>query len=287
MESNRRSVLLIGLVAAALAAASLPARAAGPGSSVRQFRFKSSKFETGVLYRYERTTLDAAKEGFLLVYVPSRTKVLVLRGEKGASVADEFAVDVDWGAGGTASRFEWTAVAKGGARRGALTGDLNVESGLLTLTPGDPAAARFPPFSQGTLAVGHVPAHILPLDFVTLGLALRFMADPRKEATIGVVGVGEPGGLPLAWKGKATLRFVELVNRDGVDARKYSLTGEFLSGQEGAIWVNDEKGHIIDLEIPASAGDWKDLKYYLTAVEKADDAAWEKAKAEAIATNLK
>ena len=279
-----RAVAAVVAVVAVVVVAPAAAGADGPSSAAKQFRFKGSKVEVGSLYRYERTSLDAVKEGFLLVHVPARNKLIALRGEKGAATADEFLVDLDWENGGTASRFEWYTVGKDRSRRRALTEEMATGTGVLSVTPEELSGSRIAPFQKGTVVVGHLPAHLAPLDLVTLGLAIRFMSEPRKEAQVGIVGDGVPGAFPFAYKGKATIRFVELVNRDGNNARKYAVTADFLAGAEAAVWVDDAKGHIVDVEIPLAAGGWKDLKYYLTSYSKSDDGGWEKARAEALAT---
>lgn len=284
---GRFATSVLSAVLALLAASPAPCAAAdGPTSSLKQWKYKGSRLEVGSLYRYERSSLDGAKEGFLLVFVRERNRISALRGEKGGATADEFAVEIDWDKGGSASRFEWFTVGKDGAKRRAVLGETFQEGGVLQLTPGDLAGSRLAPFDRGNIAVEHLPVHIVPLDLVTLDLAIRFMADPRKDAQVGIIGDGSgaPGSLPFAWKGKATIRFAEIVNRDGADARKYTVTGDFLGGAEAAIWVDDAKGHILDAEIPLSAGGWKDVKFYLGAATKTDEAGWDRARADALAT---
>jgi hypothetical protein len=124
-----------------------------------------------------------------------------------------------------------------------------------------------------------LPAHIYSLDFITLGLALRHFASPLGSVDIGVlsenlkVGPDRPDFLVSA--GKATVAYVEDVDRDGISCMKYRVAGPALGAEEGFLWLHKEKGYVQDAEIPVpSSPDWPDVKITLRSAEKLSEGDW-------------
>ena len=56
-----------------------------PASSAKLFKYKGGKVETGMLYTYVRSDLAGTKEGGVLVYVPDKKRIEILRVNPGES----------------------------------------------------------------------------------------------------------------------------------------------------------------------------------------------------------
>lgn len=248
-----------------------------PGSSVKQFKYKGGKIETGMLYTYIRSDLAGTKTGSVLVYVPDKKRVEILRVNPGADGGRLLTGEMSWDTY-SLRQFEIWHEGKDGGRTRLATGSLS--SSELTMTVEDQAlyrgAAGATTFS---VPISQLPAHIYSLDFITLSLALRHFADPKGSADIGVltenlkVGPQSPNFFVSA--GKATVTFVEDVDRDGVSCQKFQIVGPALGDQEGFLWIQKDKGYLQDAEIPVPPSlDWPDVKITLQSVEKVPEGDW-------------
>lgn len=274
MKTGKAVVALIGL----LALASPPADAQGKaGTSVKKFKFRGGKIETGMLYTYVRSDLNATKTGSVLVYVPDKRRVEILKVTPGQDGAVLLTGEMNWDAF-TLRSFELWREGRDGGRRRLATGSFSEDA--FTMTVEDPSLYRG---AQGaatfSVPLPHVPAHIYSLDFVTLGLAMRHFADPAGSAEIGVLtenlGVGPESPNFIVPAGKVKIAYVEEVDRDGIPCLKYQVTGPALGDQEGLIWLHQEKGYIQDAEIPVpSSPDWPDVKITLRSAEKVSEGDW-------------
>lgn len=248
-----------------------------PGSSVKQFKFKGGKVEQGMLYTYVRSDLAGTKSGSVLVYVPDKKRIEILQVSPGGSEARFLTAEMNWDTF-TLNRFELWSEAKDGGRRRLATGSFSGDA--LAVTVEDPALYRGAPGATAfSVPLVQLPAHIYSLDFVTLGIALRHLAQPMASVDIGVlsenlkVGPDSPNFLVSA--GKATVAFVEDVDRDGITCTKYSITGPALGAEEGLLWLHKEKGYVQDVEIPIpSSPDWPDVKLTFRSVEKVSEGDW-------------
>jgi hypothetical protein len=248
-----------------------------PGSSVKQFKYKGGKVETGMLYTYIRSDLAGTKTGSVLVYVPDKKRVEILRVNPGGSGGQLLTGEMDWGTY-TLRQFEIWMEGKDGGKTRQATGTFS--SDALTMTVEDQALYRGAA-GAGTFSVPLVqlPTHIYSLDFITLGLALRHFADTTATAEIGVltenlkVGADSPNFLVSA--GKVTVAYVEDVDRDGVSCQKFQVTGPALGDQEGFLWVHKDKGYLQDAEVPVPPNaDWPDVKITLRSAEKIQEGDW-------------
>jgi hypothetical protein len=248
-----------------------------PASSTKQFKYKGSRIETGMLYSYVRSDLAGTKIGSVLVYVPDKKRVEILRVSPGVEGGQLLTAEMNWDTCAL-RQFELWSERKDGGKRRLATGSFSGEA--LSMSVEDPGLYRGAPGATTfTVPLVQVPTHIYSLEFVTLGLALRHLAEPLGSAEIGVlvenlkVGPESPDFLVSA--GKATVAFVEEVNRDGIICMKYRITGPALGAEEGLLWLHKEKGYIQDAEIPVpSSPDWPDVKLTFRSAEKISEADW-------------
>ena len=274
MKTGKAVVAVIGLLALVSGSAEAQGK---PGSSVKKFKFRGGKIETGMLYTYVRSDLNATKTGSVLVYVPDRRHVEILKVTPGQDGAVLLAGEMNWDTF-TLRSFELWREGKDGGRRRLATGSFSEDA--FTMTVEDPSLYRG---AQGattfSVPLPHVPAHIYSLDFVTLGLAMRHFADPAGTAEVGVLtenlGVGTESPNFIVPAGKVKIAFVEEVDRDGIPCLKYQVTGPALGEQEGLLWLHQEKGYLQDAEIPVpSSPDWPDVKITLRSAEKVSEGDW-------------
>lgn len=274
MRTGKAVVAVIGLLALVSGSADAQGK---PGSSVKKFKFRGGKIETGMLYTYVRSDLNATKTGSVLVYVPDRRHVEILKVTPGQDGAVLLAGEMNWDTF-TLRSFELWREGKDGGRRRLATGSFSEDA--FTMTVEDPSLYRG---AQGattfSVPLPHLPAHIYSLDFVTLGLAMRHFADPAGTAEVGVLtenlGVGTESPNFIVPAGKVKIAFVEEVDRDGIPCLKYQVTGPALGEQEGLLWLHQEKGYLQDAEIPVpSSPDWPDVKITLRSAEKVSEGDW-------------
>ncbi len=248
-----------------------------PGSSVKQFKFKSGKVEQGMLYTYVRSDLAGTKSGSVLVYVPDKKRVEILQVSPGVLEGRFLTAEMNWSTL-TLRQFELWSEAKDGGRRRLATGSFSGDA--LAMTVEDQALYRGAAGATAfSVPLVQLPAHIYSLDFVTLGIALLHLAQPHSSVEIGIlsenlkVGPDSPNFLVSA--GKATVAYVEDVDRDGISCLKYSITGPALGAEEGLLWLHKEKGYVQDVEIPIpSSPDWPDVKLTFRSVEKVSEGDW-------------
>lgn len=263
---------------AALLLGAAPAVAQGrPGSSTKAFKYKGGKVETGMLYTYIRSDLAGTKEGSVLVYVPEKKRVEILRVNPGGAGGQLLTGEMNWDTY-TLRSFELWLEGKDGGRTRQATGAFSETE--LTVTVEDPSLYRG---AQGaatfSLPLPHVPAHIASLDLVTLGLALRHLAEKDGTAEVGVLvenpKVGPESPNLFVSAGTVTVSFVEDVERDGIACSKYKVTGAALGSEEGDLWLHREKGYLQDVEVPVAANaDWPDVKLFLRSAEKVPAGDW-------------
>ena len=272
------------MIGAAIAVVGVLAVAAGlavaqgkPASSAKKFKFKGGKVETGMLYTYIRSDLAGEKTGSVLVYVPDKKRVEILRVNPGQDAGQLLTGEMNWDTYSLGQFELWREGRDGGRQRQATAtfseASLSFRVEDQGLYRGAAGAASF------TLPLTQIPAHLYNLDFVTLGLALRHLAEPMGSADFGVfaenTGVGPDSPNLLVPGGKATVAFLEEVDRDGIPCMKYRVFGPALGDQEGLLWLNTEKGYLQDAEIPVrSSADWPDLKLTLRSAEKLSEGDW-------------
>lgn len=248
-----------------------------PPSSTKLFKYKGGKIDVGMLYTYIRSDLAGTKTGSVLVYVPDRKRVEILRVSPGVEGGQLLTAEMNWD-GYTLRQFELWNETKDGGKKRLASGAFSDES--LTMTVEDPSLYRGAPGATTfSVPLVQLPTHIYSLDFVTLGLALRHLAEPMGSVDIGVlaenlkVGADNPGFLVSA--GKVTVAFVEEVDRDGITCLKYQITGPALGAEEGLLWLHKDKGYIQDAEIPVpSSPEWPDVKLTLRSAEKVAEGDW-------------
>jgi|GEM_PF-2032820 len=248
-----------------------------PASSAKQFKFKGGKVEQGMLYTFVRSDLAGTKTGSVLVYVPDKKRIEILQVSPGVAEGRFLTGEMNWDTF-TFRQFELWTEAKDGGRRRLATGTFSADA--MAMTVEDPALYRGAPGATAfSVPLVQLPAHIYSLDFVTLGISLWHLAQPMATVDIGVlsenpkVGPDNPNFLVSA--GKATVAFVEDVDRDGISCMKYSITGPALGAEEGFLWLHKEKGYVQDVEIPVpSSPDWPDLKLTFRSAEKVSEADW-------------
>ncbi|MHB8797100.1 MAG: hypothetical protein ACYDBY_01425 [Thermoanaerobaculia bacterium] len=248
-----------------------------PSSAVKKFKFKAGKIETGRIYTYDRFDPAGARAGSVLVYVPDRKRVEIFRVKAGAGEGQLFTGEMNWETF-TLRSFELSRVSRDGTTTRQATGTFGADT--LAVSVEDPSLYRG---AEGaatfSVPLPAIPAHLYSLDLITLGLALRHVADSAGSVEVGVltenakVGPQSPNLFIAA--GTATVEFVEDVARDGVPCGKYRVSGTALGGQEGYVWLHKEEGYLQDAEIPVSpTPDLPDVTITLRSVEKLSEKAW-------------
>lgn len=274
MKLRQAVVLLVAVLALAGGTALAQGK---PGSSAKKFKFKGGKIETGMLYTYDRSDLSGARTGSVLVYVPDKKRVEILRVRAGSGEGQLLTGEMNWDTF-TLRTFELWREGRDGGRSRQATGAFSAEALMMTVE--DPALYRGAPGATTfSVPLPHIPAHIYSFDFITLGLVLRHFADTSVPVEVGVltenlkVGAESPNLIVSA--GTATVEFVEDVDRDGVSCGKYRIAGSALGGQEGYVWVHKDKGYIQDAEIPVPPSpDLPDVKITVRSAEKVSEADW-------------
>lgn len=273
-------LVLVALLAAAPAVAK-------PASSSKSFKFKGSKLEIGALYRYEQSDLEGNRPAAVLIYVAAKNRLEVVRAEPGSGRADSFIVEVDWDRGGSPLRYEHWISHKDGSQSRAYTVTFGDGDGTAVFRPEDLKGYRATGVTGPvTVAFDQYPVHPLDIQLVTLNLAMRFLADPAKPVEIGLLGGAKDlsAGSPIIYRGKAKVTFIEDVDRDGKECRKYEVSGPALDNQQGFLWVHKEKGYLVDLELPVPLDpDQKDAHLSLQGTESVDEGGWSRLKSEEIA----
>jgi hypothetical protein len=274
MRVTRASATVAGILTLAASVAEAQAK---PGSSTKQFKFKGAKVEAGMLYSYARSNLEGTKEGRVLVYVPDKKRVEILRLTPGQEGGQLVVGEMSWDTY-SLKQFEIWREGKDGSRTRQATGSFSNDAFAMTVE--DPALYRGAAGAATfVVPLTQVPVHLFEFDLVTLGLALRHFSDAKGSAEVGFlahnpnVGPGSPNLVVSA--GKASVAFVEEVDRDGVTCLKYSVTGPALGAQEGLLWLHKEKGYLQDAEVPVPSGaDWPDLHITYQSAEKVAESDW-------------
>lgn len=271
-----RTIAASAVLVVLIAAGGRPAEAQ-TSSSAKAFRYKGGKVDTGVVYAYDRSDFAGSKSGSVLVYMPDRKRVEILRVTPGSDGGQLVTGEMDWETF-SLGRFEvWKEGADGSRTRQAVA---TASGDAIAVTVEDPALYRGKPGATAfSVAAGHVPEHVAAFDLVTLALVLRHLADAKGSAEIGLVkGNGAVSAAAPAWlvpAGKVTVAYAEDVNRDGIDCVKYSVTGPALGSEEGALWFQKDKGYLQDMEMPlAGDPDWADLRLTYRGSEKAAEKDW-------------
>ncbi len=274
MNVRLGATLLVGVLGLAHGAAQAQGR---PASAVKKFRFKAGKIETGRLYAYDRFDPAGGRAGSVLVYVPDRKRVEIFRVKAGAGDGQLFTGEMNWETF-TLRSFELSKVLRDGTTTRQATGTFGAD--VLAMSVEDPSLYRG---AEGAAAFSvplpAIPAHIYSLDLITLGLALRHVAEPTGSVDVGVLTenpkVGPESPNLFVASGTATVEFVEDVTRDGVSCSKYRVFGPALGGQEGFVWLHKDEGYLQDAEIPVSpTPDLPDVKITLRSVEKLSEKEW-------------
>ena len=111
-----------------------------PASSTKQFKYKGGKIETGMLYTYVRSDLGGTKTGSVLVFVPDKKRVEILRVNPGVDGGQLLTGEMNWDTF-TLRQFEiWHEGKDGSEGSRQATGTFSNET--LSMTVEDPALYR-------------------------------------------------------------------------------------------------------------------------------------------------
>jgi hypothetical protein len=216
MNVKLGAAFLVGVLV--LAQGEAPAQGK-PASAVKKFRFKAGKIETGRVYAYDRYDPAGGRAGSVLVYVPDRKRVEIFRAKAGAGEGQLFTGEMNWETF-TLRSFELSKVSRDGTTTRQATGTFGED--VLAVSVEDPALYRG---AEGaatfTVPLPAIPAHLYSLDLITLGLALRHVADPAGSVEVGVltenpkVGPQSPNLFVAAFIGTPPMNFVKATIADG------------------------------------------------------------------------
>lgn len=269
----------------AFALGATAAEAASPSdapltSSTGRLKYKGDRLAPGTLLRFAASNLmDGAPAGEVLAYVATKTRLEVVTSGSGDAGALGVTFEMAWKSF-TPTEVVATRYRRDGSRARVFTATASPSDRTFSVQVenADPLLAGAAAGTRSLVAYRHEPTLVLAPDASVVGVLLRFFSEPDKEIEVGIVSPAKDGAA-LAYRGKATLRYVEDVSRNDVVCRKYRLFGPGLAGAEAFLWCNREKWHLEDAELPLAPIGLTDVKLELRGVESLGDGAWETRKA--------
>lgn len=288
-----RSFVFCSLAGGILGCSRAEAPPVMPPPSPAAFHFRPERVEVGALYHYIKSNRDGSHAGRVYAYAESATRLDVLKHEPGAAVSVNIVADLNWHTF-SAERLEMWYDHADGARHRVLSA--RDDGGGLVLTLDDPRG--FSPqlldiigLQPRRVVIPGRPAHVYGFELLTLNFALRHLTDPLQPFAFALVG-DNPSLSPespalLAYLGDAWMRPLGAELRGSATTHKWQLSGPAFGSQEGYIWADSERQHIVDLELPiANNGEWRDFKLALQSVRTLSGAEWQRWKSEATAAYL-
>lgn len=268
---GKMTFIRVSLIAPILFALLLPAGATiaqqkAATSSTARLKYQPDRIEVGTVYHYTKSNLDGSKPITVSIFITAKDSLEVVKAEEGLIDSAHVIAEMDWNRF-SASRLNAGVILKDGSRQQRVTLELSTKDDSVLIKVGG---------QEKVVSIGHYPFHIYNFDFIGLNFIFRHLTDPKSGFEIGV---GDPtfDERIFAYKGKASLQYVEDARLHGVECRKYRVGGEAFAGREGTIWVNKKLGHVENIEIPVRDNpDWKDFKFELKAIQKMTPEEWKK-----------
>lgn len=257
---------MLKTIAALLLICQLAAAAHAQSSA---FRYQPERAPApGTVWHYTKSNIDGSEPWHLDLYIASPTRIDVVKWVEGANDFVEVTADIDLARAMPVNLQQWNTTAS--AREPRLWG--TTEAGKLIV-----ALAGGPRFELDT---GGQPLHLWGFDLMGLAFLLPHLAAPDQAFEIGVVDPNRPGSgdAPFA-QGMARFEPAGIEAINGVQARKYRISGAVFGKARGWLWVDRDSGRLLRVEHPVpTSTDWSDWKLDAVSIEPMDGVRWEQFK---------
>jgi hypothetical protein len=223
------------------------------------------------ILHYLRSNTDGSQPEHVVQYRPSPADIAVYKWVRKCATAAYVTARM---ASGTAEASRYTAgkVAQDGSQASFATLELDGATNSLNLSvrssDGPPQSAKH--------ALKQRPYIIYDFDFADLNAALQ--ENPRALHFKYAFPVLWPTETGFGFKdlGVLTGRFEGDEQRQGYKSRRYRLTVEGPQPAEGALWIEAERGFVVEaqLSLPNHSG-YRDFRLRLEKAEPGSRAAWQ------------
>ena len=243
-------------------------------AQVDKFQYSPEKIKTGVVYHYVKTNIDGTNPENISVYVASTNTLEVFKFHEPGTQAGYVIAEMDWKnfhAGKLMSYGVFSATEE------LLAAQLNFLTDQKKMEVEIPAQDR----PKEVVEFNYVPTHIYNFDFSSLNFAFRHLKNPTEAFVIGVADpTFQQEGPSVRYRGEAKIEFVGEEKRNGVDCRKYKISGAGLENRGGFIWVNKAGGYFEDAEIDLPDNpNWTSFKFNLKKAENKTAEEWKQFRA--------
>jgi hypothetical protein len=263
-------LVMAGLLASSLALSGCGSKFAAPAAAgIEAFQFQASRVPVGTAYHYIKSNIDGSTPERVSIYMADETTLEAFRWrEPNPQFTSHIKAKMDWG---RLSALRLESKRKQRWQAPVLNAVAEYESTTKTMS------IEFSDKTRHTVTVEHTPFHFYQFDLASLNVAFRQLADPTKPFQVGLVNpTFAESGAALEYRGLVTLVFEKEEKRSELLCRKYLIDGPGLKNQGGAIWVERNEGHIIDLEIKnANHPDWTSFKLKFVGKEAMTSAEWQ------------
>lgn len=132
------------------------------------------------------------------------------------------------------------------------------------------------PAMTDTASVEHEPWHLFDFDFASLTVATQSL-PPQTDFSFGLaLAIPEPGREDfLLYLGEAQAAYRGEETYGGAPAHRYALGGPAFGSFGGALWLDAEERHILNVETAMpNHPDYRDFKLELVDIDDGDGDAW-------------
>ncbi|MEX0645372.1 MAG: hypothetical protein WD076_08675, partial [Parvularculaceae bacterium] len=132
---------------------------------------------------------------------------------------------------------------------------------------------------KSSVTVETLPFHLYDFDFASLTVMTPHLADPKAGFSFGLpLIIADPSRDDfLLYLGEAVVSFRSEEEYGGRPAYRYAVGGPAFGSFGGALWLDAEEGHILDIEtgIPNHL-EYHDFKLKLVGIDDGGAVAWTK-----------
>ena len=257
--------LLLGLFAVGVLQA---CQAVPAAAQVARFRYDPDRVDAGTLLLYEKSNVDGTHAGKIALYIAAEDRLEAFKWHEGGNSATLVIAEMNWDAF-SVRRFESWRLHADGTRQ---------LQGTLEQIDGEPKVViAFGPDNQQTVELHHWPWHSYDFDLASLSASMRHLIDPEATFQVGIADLAMVADtLRFVEKGTVTIEYLGREDRNGIASRKYAIDGEGLAHRGGYLWMDAERGYIVDYEIdlPDEPG-FESGKLRLLARRSLDQTGWE------------
>jgi len=228
------------------------------------FKYDASKIQVGTVYHYTKSNTDGSHPIRVSVYVKSKTELEVCKIEEGLIDAALIKATMNWETFSANHLEAYVYNNDSTVHRATMT----TQNNTFKLIIGKKEESHLIPY---------FPMHIYNFDLVSFNFMFRHLKNPKKDFKVAIFDpTFAEGGTMMACKGDMNVHFLQEEVFHKVPCRKYQLTGSGIENTVGYIWVNKEKGHIENIEVPwRDNPNWNSFKFELVSIEQMTPTAWE------------